>query len=404
MSTRILLADCDQMFVAVARLVDPEGAGRAQLLVVGGSAKSRGVVCSASYEVRAFGVRSGMPISRAARLCPDATFVPVPRKACMEKSREAAAALRRWAPKVEAASIDEFYLDLTGTEAVYRHEPLADTAARLRLDVKARTGLSMSVGGGTNRLVAKLAAERAKPRPGTDGTGVRIVSPGNEAAFLATHQLAEIPGVGPRLQEQLKRYGLVSVQDALRVEARELKTWLGRRGGAWLYQRIRGEGTAEVDSDGEAKSMSREETFAVDLTRDEDLERALLALCTRLAADLRAAGLKARSVGVKLRDHDFKTRLATRTLDEPIDSNRAIYQLARELQAGLRQKRRVPARLLGVALSRFESCPRHLQLGLLDPPAARPIETAKDRAVAQTVDAINRRFGPDAVKPARLTE
>src|SRR5262249_20732350 len=153
-------------------------------------------------------------------------------------SREVATALERWSPKVEAASIDEFYLDLSGTEAVYRHEPLADTAGRIRQDVKARTGLSVSIGGGTNRLVAKLAAERAKPRPGTGGTGVLIVAPGDEADFLATHTLAEIPGVGPRLQESLKRFGLVNVPDALRIELRDFEAWLGLRSGAWLFHRI----------------------------------------------------------------------------------------------------------------------------------------------------------------------
>ena len=131
---RILHADCDQMFVAVARLVDPEGAGRAPRLVVGGRRGERGVVCSASYEVREFGVRSGMPIAQAERLCPDAVFAPVPRKECGIKSREVYQVLQEWSPVVEPASIDEFYLDLSGTEALYRHEPLAETAARIRDD------------------------------------------------------------------------------------------------------------------------------------------------------------------------------------------------------------------------------------------------------------------------------
>jgi DNA polymerase IV len=163
---RILLADCDAMFCAVARLVDPDGAGKSPLLVVGGRRGGRGVVCSASYEARAFGIRSGMPIRTAERLCPDALFVPVPRKACGEKSQEVRAVLEEWSPVVEPASIDEFYLAMSGTEALYRYEPLAATAARIREDVLARTRLSVSIGGGTNRLVAKLAVERAKPHAG----------------------------------------------------------------------------------------------------------------------------------------------------------------------------------------------------------------------------------------------
>ncbi|MEZ4587915.1 MAG: DNA polymerase IV [Gemmatimonadales bacterium] len=349
---RILLADCDQMFVAVARLVDPDGAGRAKLLVVGGRAESRGVVCSASYEVRAFGVRSGMPIARAARLCPKATFVPVPRGACVAKSREVRAVLAEWTPVVEPASIDEFYLDLSGTEALYRHEPLERTAARLRDAVRERTGLSVSIGGGTNRLVAKLAVERAKPRPGTDGTGVRIVPPGGEAEFLAGHQLSELPGVGPRLQQVLARYGLTAVRDALAIDEESLKTWLGPRTGEWLFVRIRGRGRARVEGRAAPKSMSREE-ISRDIAEQDGLETELLRLSVRLAADLRESGLRARCVSVKLRDHDFQTSQTSRTLPDGIASDRALYLVAKELLAIVRKKRPAPARLLGIALSRF---------------------------------------------------
>src|SRR5215213_7234848 len=164
---RILLVDADAFFVAVARLADPEGAGRARLLIVGGRPGGRGVVCSASYEARQYGVRSAMLISRAERLCPQAMFVPVPRGACSRLSHDIAAVLSRYAPVVEGASIDEWYLDLSGTEALYDHEPLEVTARRIREAVIAETGLSVSIGGGTNRLVAKLAVEFAKPRPGT---------------------------------------------------------------------------------------------------------------------------------------------------------------------------------------------------------------------------------------------
>jgi len=400
---RILLADCDQMFVAVARLADPDGAGKAPILIVGGRAGSRGVVCSASYEARTFGVRSGMPLAQAGRLCPDAVFVPVPRHQCGVKSREVARALDRWAPKVEAASIDEFYLDLTGTEGLYRGEPLAATATRIRDDILQRTGMKLSFGGGTNRLVAKLATERAKPRPGTDGTGVFVVPPGEESEFLATHWLSDIPGVGPRLTAKLRGFGLLSVRDALRVERREFESWLGPRSGAWLYDRIRGRGSAEVDPDGEAKSMSREETFPRDLTTDEALETELLRLATRLAALLRHEALKARCITVKLRDHDFRTRQASRTVDQPIDTDRAVFSIARELLAGLRRRRRVAARLLGIGLSRLEVEPPATQLSLLGGNPAVIVETARDRAVARAVDAITTRFGRDAVQPARLT-
>src|SRR6266498_4249271 len=147
---RILLADADAFYVAVARMVDPDGAGKAPLLIVGGSRESRGVVCSASWETRKFGVRSAMPIGRALRLCPDAMCVPIPRKACSEKNHEIREVLERFSPIVEGASIDEWYLDLGGTEGVYHDEPLHRTAHRIRDAVRQKTTLSVSIGGGTN--------------------------------------------------------------------------------------------------------------------------------------------------------------------------------------------------------------------------------------------------------------
>ncbi|MBM4189039.1 MAG: DNA polymerase IV [Gemmatimonadetes bacterium] len=395
----ILLADCDQMFVTVARLVDPAGAGKAPLLVVGGAAGSRGVVCSASYEARAFGVRSGMSIARAAKLCPTATFVPVPGKECRSKSRAVRAALDRWTPVVEAASIDEFYLDLTGTEALYRQASLTEIAGRIREAVLESTGMRLSIGGGSNRLVAKLAAERAKPRGETGGTGVLVVEPGQEARFLATHRLAEIPGVGPSLQAKLARRGLVTVPDALPLDERSLSAWLGDRTGQWLYRRIRGQAGSAVVPRNEAKSMSREATFPRDLDSDRDLETELLRLTTRVAADLRGAGLGARVVTVKLRHFDFVTRSRSKTLASPVDDDPSIFEVAKELLGGLRRRQRRPARLLGVALSRLEARPGSSQLSLWETGVPQ-----RSRQISHLVDQINNRYGGSAVRPARLSK
>src|SRR5256885_9150933 len=179
---RILLADADAFYVAVARAVDPDGAGKAKLLIVGGSRESRGVVCSASYERRKLGVRSALPIAGACRLCPDAVCVPVPFKACWNKSREIREALQQFSPVVEGASVDEWYIDLTGTEGVYHHEPLAATAQRIRATVQQATGLTLSIGGGTNKLIAKMAVDPAQPS--RDGNGGMILEPGYEQARL----------------------------------------------------------------------------------------------------------------------------------------------------------------------------------------------------------------------------
>ena len=400
---RILLADADAFFVAIARMVDPEGAGRARLLIVGGTRESRGVVCSASYEARKFGVRSAMPISRALRLCPDAMCVPVPRRVCGEKSHEIRSVLERYAPTVEGASIDEWYMDLGGTEGLYK-EPLADTAGRIRDAVRAETSLAISIGGGTSKLVAKLAVERAKPKPGTNATGVHVVEPGDEGSFLETFDLADIPLVGPRFQERLARLGMRRVPDVLQYDLPTLVQWLGAREAEWLYRRVRGLDVSEVEAHGEAKSISRDETFSVDINDDLSLDRELLALVTRAGADLRSDGLTARTVTVKLRDHDFKTRQASRTLDMPVMSDRVVFATARALLARLRRARRVPARLVGVSLSSLAADATADQLTLFERSDTHFAETERDRTLARTVDRVREKFGAKSIMPASLLD
>lgn len=404
-SSRILLADADAFFVAVARMVDPEGAGRAPLLIVGGTRESRGVVCSASYEARKFGVRSAMPISRALRLCPNAMCVPVPRRACSEKSRQIRSVLERFSPAVEGASVDEWYLDLGGTEGLYGHEPLSVTAARMRESVIAETSLSVSIGGGTTKLVAKLAVERAKPKPGSGATGVHIVAPGEEGAFLATFDLADIPMIGPRFQERLARLGMRKVTDVLQYDAATLAQWLGQREAEWLYDRVRGIDGSEVEAhDGEAKSISRDETFPADINDDDELARELLALITRAAADLRGDGLTARTITVRIRDHDFKTRQASRTLDAPVISDRVILEVSRRLLSKLRNARHVPARLLGVGLSSLAVDATADQLALFQRRDSVVDETDRDRVIARTIDQVRAKFGEKGIFPAGLAD
>ena len=401
---RVLLADADAFFVAVARMVDPGGAGKAPLLIVGGTRESRGVVCSASYEARKFGVRSAMPIARALRLCPNAMCVPVPRRACSEKSRQIRSVLERFAPVVEGASIDEWYLDLAGTEALYGNEPLATTAARIRQAAVADTGLSVSIGGGTSKLVAKLAVERAKPKPGSGATGVHVVVPGGEAQFLESFDLADIPFIGPRFQERLATLGMRRVPDVLQYDLPTLSQWLGAREAAWLFDRVRGIDDSQVEAHGETKSISRDETFPADIADDDELARELLALVTRAAADLRADGLTARTVTVRLRDFDFKTRQASRTLDAPVISDRVIWQVSRALLAKLRKARGVPARLIGVGLSSLVVDSTADQLVLFERAEAAVAETDRDRILARTIDRVRSKFGDAGILPARLID
>jgi DNA polymerase-4 len=396
--------DADAFFVAVARQVDPDGAGRARLLIVGGAPGSRGVVCSASYEARQYGVRSAMPIARAVRLCPEALCVPVPRGACSRKSREIAAVLARFAPVVQAASIDEWYLDLSGTEALYAEAPLAEVAHRIRDAVRAATGLSVSLGGGTNKLVAKLAVEFAKPKPGTDGDGVFVVAPGEEAAFMQRVSLADIPGVGPRLRDRLETLGLRRAAEAVAAGLPALERMLGERAGRWLFERAQGMGSTEVVAHERAKSVSHEDTFDHDVADDETLERELLRLVTRVASDLRAKGLAARTITVKLKDADFRSRSASRSLDAPVVADRIILEVAHELLHRLRRARRTPARLLGVGLSGLGDGEEAGQLSLFgDGRDSGTTETARDRALTSAVDALRARFGAGAIVPGAMT-
>ncbi len=393
---RILHVDCDAFFVQVARLEDPDGVGRIPLLMVGGSSL-RGVITSVSYEARAFGARSGMPTGKALRLCPDATVVPVPRGACSARSKEVRSALEDLCPLVQAASIDEFYIDLTGTERLFKGESIEDTAQRLRLAVLERTKVSVSVGGSTCRLVSKLATNVAKP------AGVFCVPPGGEAEFMRRFELRDIPGIGPAFAGTLKEKGLVTVPDALGVEFEWLERWFGEARARWLHRRIRGMDSSRVNPREPRKSISSERTFYQDVDDDGELERKAMKLAGSVGRILRKSELRVRTITVKLRDSDFTTRQASRTVDPAIESDGAIYRVSRELLAELRRRRRRPARLLGVGLSNFEERDDAAeQLGFFGPVAGR--ETSLQRDISKTMDALNERFGDGTVMPARVVK
>ncbi len=407
---RILLVDADAFFVAVARQEDPEGAGRATLLIVGGRPGSRGVVCSASYECRGFGMRSAMPIARALQLCPQAMCVPVPRHACAARSRAIQQVLTRFTPVVQTSSVDEWYCDMGGTDALYGHESLDATAHRIRTAVREATGLTVSIGGGTTRLVAKMAVEVGKPKPGTTANGVHVVPPGAEFAFLSRFRLADLPMVGPKLTQKLERMGLVTVAEAQVWTRDTLESRLGQHTGASLYRRVRGIDESVVTARDSQKQVSRESTFGRDLHEDDVVERELLRLAVRVATDLRKQALHARTITVKLRDSDFRTRSAQRTLAHPIESEQSVVRAARTLLRALRKRRRVGVRLLGIALSHFgDDAPAPPQLGLFPAPVApaspdEPVEGMKEKALTRALDRIRGRYGQTAILPAQLID
>lgn len=390
---RILLVDCDMFFVQVARLEDPEGAGREPFLLVGGRS-DRGVITSASYAAREFGVRSGMPTLRARALCPAAVVAPVPRAACVERSRAVRAVLEELSPVVQAASIDEFYLDLTGTERLLRGEELAATANRIRRAVRERTEITVSLGGGTQRVVAKVATRLAKP------DGVHVVPPGEEAGFMSRFRLSDLPGIGPAFLARLEEKGLGTVAEAAAVEPEWLSRWFGPGRGAWLWERVRGIDPTEVDAGERRKSISSERTFFEDIDEDDELERRILQLSCNVGGQLRAGDLRARTVTVKIRDHDFKTRQAGSTQPHGLETDRAIFTVACSLLHQLRHRRRTGVRLLGVGVSNLVRQAASTQPDLFGDRSA--LESERDRRIARAVDRIRDRFGREALRPARV--
>jgi len=252
----------------------------------------------------------------------------------------------------------------------------------------------VSIGGGARRMIAKLASGVAKPG------GVHIVPAGQEAEFMKGLDLAEIPGVGPALVEALRKRGLVRIEDALGVQSAWLERWFGARRGEWLYHRMRGLDASNVDPREPRRSISSERTFLQDLKSDEDLERMLLGLSTSVSRTLRKAGLRARTITVKLRDGDFKTRSRSQTVAEPLETNGAIYGIARDLLADLRRRRRTPARLLGVGLTNLGSGDEAAQFGLFAD--KNTLEGPRERALGHVLDGLSERFGDSAVVPGRI--
>jgi DNA polymerase-4 len=230
---------------------------------------------------------------------------------------------------------------------------------------------------------------------------VHIVAPGDEGEFLKTFHLADIPMVGPKFQARLASLGMVTVPDLLEHDMVALRRMLGTNAAEWLWDRAHGIGGSEVEGHGDQKSMSRDETFAVDLTNDEDIERELLALVTKAAYDLRQGGFTARTITVKLRDRDFRTRSARRTLDMPVVADRVIMEVAKELLQKLRSARRVPARLIGVALSSLGEDADADQLHLF-PADDERLQTDRDLAIARTVDRVRKKYGSQGIIPASL--
>jgi len=343
----IFHVDMDAFFVSVEELYDPALKGKP--VVVGGQRHERGVVSAASYAARKFGVHSAMPLRTAAKLCPQAIFVnghPERYRECSEKVHKVLCA---FSPQVEMASIDEAYLDMTGTARL--HGPPLKAAHALHARMKAETLLNCSVGIGSSRLIAKVSSGQAKPN------GVLWIVPGEEAKFLAPLDVREIPGVGKVMESHLHALGIKIVADLAKLEERELEDRFGKWGMA-LAGKARGEDAGgwfdtEVGEEVGPKSISHEHTYNDDTADIEQLESTLMRLSEMVGRRLREGGLHARTLQLKLRYKDFSTITRAHSLAAPTQLDTEIFEQVRALfRKNWRKGQQV--RLLGVQTSSFE--------------------------------------------------
>jgi len=353
----IFHVDMDAFFVSVEALYDPSLRGKA--VIVGGNPNQRGVVAAASYEARRYGIHSAMPARTAARLCPHAIFVPPHRERYAAASRRIREVFSEFSPQVEMVSVDEAYLNLTGTERLWG--PPLRAADRLHGEIARRTELPCSIGISRQRRVSKIASDQAKPN------GILWVMPGREAEFLAPLPVGKIPGVGKVTQATLREMGIQTVGDVARCGPELLRSRLGQYGPA-LFAIARGEGggdnsgATEKDDFGDGgadaqlstKSIGHEETFAEDISDAAELETVLADLSQRVAARLRDHGLHARTITLKLRYAGFQTITRAETLPESTQLDGVILDSARRLLRRHWDRRRA-VRLLGVQASGLAS-------------------------------------------------
>jgi DNA polymerase IV len=374
--------DMDAFFVSVEELFEPSLKGKP--VVVGGRPNERGVVSAASYAARKFGVHSAMPLRTAYKLCPQAIFVDGHRERYIEYSRKIYEVLQRFSPRVEMASIDEAYLDLTGTERL--HGTPLQAGDKLHQAVHQATDLNCSIGIAASRMVAKVASDQAKPN------GILWIVPGQEASFLAPLDVRKIPGVGKVAEANLHACGIRKVGDLAALEEAFLEERFGKWGlalagkshgidaGGWFDK--------EVGEGGGPKSISHEHTFSVDTADTTALDAILVRLSEMVARRLRDHRLWARTLQIKLRYTDFSTFTRSRTLDHASQIDAELAAAARDLFH--KAWNRKPIRLLGVYAQSLETSEG--QTSLIDEPRAEDW-----RRTLAAVDKIREKYGEDGI-------
>ncbi|MFB2582185.1 DNA polymerase IV [Herbiconiux sp. P15] len=386
----ILHVDMDAFFASVELLSRPELRGKP--VIVGGNS-GRGVVTSATYEARAYGVHSAMPMGAALRLCPKAVVITPHMEKYRDASRQVMALFREVTPLVEPLSIDEAFLDVRGARRLLGESDVI--AQNLRARVLAETGLPCSVGVAATKFMAKLASGRAKP------DGMLVIRPSEVLAYLHPLPVRALWGVGAKTAEQLERFGMRTVGDIAATPLESLVRTVGEASGTRLHELAHGIDTREVVTVSQEKSVGHERTFDVDERVPEVLRRELLHQSNRVAVRLRAAGLVGRTVSLKLRFSDFTTISRSRTLAEPTDLGRRIYDEVTAIYDAAAKKGEA-IRLIGVRVEQLSDAD-----GALHQPALWADETAPSegwRDAERTVDRVSARFGTDILRPASLLQ
>lgn len=379
---RILHIDMDAFFASVEQVLHPELRGKP--LIVGGDRDARGVVSTASYEARVFGIHSGMPLAQARRLCPHALFVRGSYEHYREASEQVRAILKTVSPLVEAASIDEAYVDITGSLCLFGGEDAI--ASYVKTEIRSRTQLPCTVAIASNKLVAKVLSGEAKP------DGYRRIENGGERSFLHPLPIRKLPGAGPRTCEVLEGLGVHTIGALASLPTSTLLAVFGPLGYG-LREAALGRSTSPVVPDCLPKSISRETTFSEDLMDWTKIERVMIYLAERAAHALREAGMETRCVTLKVRYADFQTLTFAQTLTEPTSLDADIVRVLEELMVKAKE-RQLRVRLIGAALTSLTY--KHHQMRLFEAP-----RTIKWEKVLHSVDNIRARHGFEVLRSAK---
>jgi len=382
----IIHLDMDAFYAAVEVLDAPELRGKP--VIVGGS-KERGVVSSASYEARKFGVHSAQPIATAARLCPQGVFLPVRMWRYQEVSQHIFRIFQGFSPLVEPLSLDEAFLDVTGSTRLFGTPE--EIARKIKEQVVEETGLTVSAGVAPSKFVAKIASDMQKP------DGLTVVPEGKVKAFLEPLPIEKLWGVGKATRKTLANLGVKTIGDLGLLSSKLLMKKLGKQG-LHLYLLAKGVDQREVEPEREVKSIGHEDTYPMDISDLGEARKQLLSLANRVAKRLRRYGFVGRTVTLKVKYFDFVQITRSITLGEPTDDSRKIFQTCCDL-LGKTEVGKRPVRLLGISLSQLSDSDETKQLALFT-----EADPDKRRRLNRALDTISEKFGDEAIVPGTLLD